>query len=123
MWTVKKEAVGEVTDYRQPVFVRRKPRRSVATAMTVPFLLFFRDLPRAAIRSDFSTRADFTLGGPGEARERRVSHCIPELPANHEGNGIGLKNARDRLNAAFGADANLDLVFASTVIAKAQMPL
>jgi LytS/YehU family sensor histidine kinase len=52
-----------------------------------------------------------------------VENPTAELPASHQGNGIGLKNARDRLQAAFGTEASLDLVCSSTVIATANMPL
>jgi sensor histidine kinase YesM len=53
----------------------------------------------------------------------QVENPTAELPAKNESNGIGLKNARDRLFAAFGNSASLDLHFSGTVIATAEMPL
>lgn len=53
----------------------------------------------------------------------QVENPTAELPAEHESNGIGLKNARDRLFAAFGNNARLELHFSGTVIATAEMPL
>jgi Histidine kinase len=53
----------------------------------------------------------------------QVENPIAELPIKDESNGIGLKNARDRLFAAFGNNAKLDLHFSETVMATAEMPL
>jgi Histidine kinase len=53
----------------------------------------------------------------------QVENPTAELPAEHESNGIGLKNARDRLLAAFGNNASLELHFSGTVMATAEMPL
>jgi hypothetical protein len=52
-----------------------------------------------------------------------VENPTAELPAIQESNGIGLKNARDRLLAAFGDKARLELQFSGTVIATVEMPL
>lgn len=53
----------------------------------------------------------------------QVENPPAELPAQHEGNGIGLRNARDRLRAAFGELARLDLTLGTTVRATAELPL
>ncbi len=53
----------------------------------------------------------------------QVENPTAELPAEQESNGIGLKNARDRLFAAFGHNATLELHFSGTVMATAEMPL
>lgn len=52
----------------------------------------------------------------------QVENPTAELPMEHESNGIGLKNARDRLFAAFDHNATLELHFSGTVIATAEMP-
>jgi len=53
----------------------------------------------------------------------QVENPNAELPAQNESNGIGLKNARDRLAAAFGEKARLEIQFTQTVIATAEMPI
>lgn len=53
----------------------------------------------------------------------QVANPPAELPASHAGNGIGLKNARERLYAAFGDRASLDISFAASVLATAELPL
>lgn len=53
----------------------------------------------------------------------QVENPVAELPADHQGNGIGLKNTRDRLSAAFGDNAQLNLHIANTVIVTVEMPL
>lgn len=53
----------------------------------------------------------------------QVENPTAELPAKNESNGIGLKNARDRLFAAFGNNANLELHFSGTVMATAEIPV
>ena len=53
----------------------------------------------------------------------QVENPTAELPADQESNGIGLKNARDRLLAAFGDKARLELQFSGTAIATVEMPL
>jgi two-component sensor histidine kinase len=53
----------------------------------------------------------------------QVENPLAELPANRESNGIGLKNARSRLQAAFGELASLELAQAATVLARAEMPI
>lgn len=53
----------------------------------------------------------------------QVENPPAELPANRESNGIGLKNARSRLQAAFGELASLELAQAHTVLARAEMPM
>lgn len=52
-----------------------------------------------------------------------VENPAAELPALHQGNGIGLANARERMAIAFGAQARLDLQLDATVIARVTMPL
>ncbi|MCE3252747.1 MAG: hypothetical protein K0Q67_1767 [Cellvibrio sp.] len=51
-----------------------------------------------------------------------VENPAAELPALHQGNGIGLANARERLAMAFGTHATLDLQLGATVIARACLP-
>ena len=53
----------------------------------------------------------------------QVENPTAELPSEQESNGIGLKNARDRLMAAFADNASLQLQFSGTVIATVEMPL
>ncbi len=53
----------------------------------------------------------------------QVENPTAELPAEYESNGIGLKNARDRLSAAFADNARLELQFSGTVVATVEMPL
>jgi two-component system LytT family sensor kinase len=53
----------------------------------------------------------------------QVENPPAELPANRESNGIGLKNARSRLRAAFGELASLELAQTATVLARAEMPM
>ena len=52
-----------------------------------------------------------------------VENPAAELPALHQGNGIGLANARARLAMAFGERAKLDLQPGATVIARVHLPL
>lgn len=52
-----------------------------------------------------------------------VENPSAELPARHAGNGIGLRNARERLRAAFGDLARLDLTLGPTVRASVELPL
>lgn len=51
-----------------------------------------------------------------------VENPAAELPALHQGNGIGLTNTRERLAIAFGAKASLDLQLGATVVATVKMP-
>jgi signal transduction histidine kinase len=53
----------------------------------------------------------------------QVENPPAELPAARSSNGIGLKNARSRLHAAFGELASLELALSATVLAKAEMPM
>lgn len=53
----------------------------------------------------------------------QVENPPAELPATRESHGIGLKNARSRLQAAFGELASLELAQAATVLAKVEMPV
>ena len=53
----------------------------------------------------------------------QVENPRAELPPSHEGSGIGLKNARERLQSAFGEKASLRLDIAASVTAVAQLPL
>lgn len=52
-----------------------------------------------------------------------VENPPAELPSQHQGNGIGLTNARERLAMAFGERATLELQQGETVIARADLPL
>jgi sensor histidine kinase YesM len=52
-----------------------------------------------------------------------VENPAAELPALHQGNGIGLANARERLAMAFGERAKLDLQLGAQVIACVRLPL
>ena len=52
-----------------------------------------------------------------------VENPAAELPALHQGNGIGLANARERMAIAFGTQAKLTLQLRATVIARVTMPL
>lgn len=52
-----------------------------------------------------------------------VENPAAELPALHQGNGIGLANTRARLAIAFGDKATLDLQLGERVIAQVNMPL
>lgn len=52
-----------------------------------------------------------------------VENPAAELPALHQGNGIGLANARERMAIAFGTQAKLTLQLGATVIARVTMPL
>jgi sensor histidine kinase YesM len=52
-----------------------------------------------------------------------VTNPAAELPALHQGNGIGLTNTRERLAMVFGEHAALDLRLGETVVATARIPL
>jgi signal transduction histidine kinase len=60
---------------------------------------------------------------PAGRWQLQVENPAAELPSRHEGNGIGLRNAHDRLKAAFGDLARLDLTMGPTVRATAELPL
>lgn len=51
-----------------------------------------------------------------------VENPAAELPALHQGNGIGLANARERLAIAFGTRATLELQLGASVIARVCLP-
>ncbi len=51
-----------------------------------------------------------------------VENPAAELPALHQGNGIGLANARERLAMAFGERAKLELQLDASVIARVCLP-
>jgi LytS/YehU family sensor histidine kinase len=51
-----------------------------------------------------------------------VENPAAELPALHQGNGIGLANARERLAMAFGTHATLELQLGATIIARVCLP-
>lgn len=52
-----------------------------------------------------------------------VENPAAELPALHQGNGIGLANARERLAIAFGERAKLELQLGASVVARVYLPL
>lgn len=52
-----------------------------------------------------------------------VENPAAELPALHQGNGIGLANARERLAIAFGERAKLELQLGASVVARVCLPL
>ena len=52
-----------------------------------------------------------------------VTNPLPEFQPPHQGNGIGLRNARERLQLAFGNNANLMLEITEQVTATVEMPL
>jgi signal transduction histidine kinase len=53
----------------------------------------------------------------------RVTNPLPEHVSAHAGNGIGLSNARQRLQLAYGDQARLSLEFGVQVIATVELPL
>jgi LytS/YehU family sensor histidine kinase len=53
----------------------------------------------------------------------KVINPLPEFPSTHQGNKIGLRNARERLVIAFGEQANLNLDIAEQVTATVEIPL
>lgn len=53
----------------------------------------------------------------------KVINPLPEFQPAHQGNKVGLQNARERLQLAFGDNASLDLEFNGQVTAKVEMPL
>jgi sensor histidine kinase YesM len=53
----------------------------------------------------------------------KVTNPLPEFQPTHAGNKIGLRNARERLQLAFGEQANLQLTIAEQVTATVEIPL
>lgn len=53
----------------------------------------------------------------------KVINPLPEFQPEHQGNKIGLRNARERLQIAFCSDANLHLDIAQQVTATVELPL
>jgi sensor histidine kinase YesM len=53
----------------------------------------------------------------------KVTNPAAEFQTTHQGNKIGLRNARERLQIAFGDNANLNLQLGNNVIATVEMPL
>lgn len=53
----------------------------------------------------------------------KVINPLPEFQPTHQGNKIGLRNARERLQLAFGDKANLNLDIAEQVTATVEIPL
>lgn len=53
----------------------------------------------------------------------KVINPLPEFQPTHQGNKIGLRNARERLRIAFGEQANLNLEIAEQVTATVEIPL
>lgn len=60
---------------------------------------------------------------PDERWQLQVTNPAPEFPVSHQGNKIGLRNARERLQIAFGARAQLNLEAGEQVTATVEMPL
>lgn len=52
-----------------------------------------------------------------------VINPLPEFQPTHAGNKIGLRNAHERLQIAFGDNANLSLTIAEQVTASVEIPL
>jgi hypothetical protein len=55
--------------------------------------------------------------------EIKVTNPLPEFQPSHQGNKIGLRNAHERLQIAFGEQARLNLDIAEEVTAIVEMPL
>ncbi len=100
---------------------------SLAQAQVPPMLL--QTLVENAIRHGIARRS---AGGtvhisaqPAAAGKWRMQVTNPpaEAGTKHAGHGIGLANARERLRIAFGAQATLELIEATSVIATVEMPL
>lgn len=53
----------------------------------------------------------------------KVINPLPEFQPTHQGNKIGLRNARERLQLAFGDNAHLNLDIAEQVTAIVEIPL
>lgn len=53
----------------------------------------------------------------------KVINPLPEFQPTHQGNKIGLRNARERLRIAFGEHASLNLDIAEQVTATVEIPL
>ncbi len=53
----------------------------------------------------------------------KVINPLPEFQSTHQGNKIGLRNARERLAIAFGEQASLNLDIAEQVTATVEIPL
>lgn len=53
----------------------------------------------------------------------KVTNPLPECQPSHQGNKIGLQNARERLQLAFGEQASLNVVIAEKVTASVEIPL
>jgi sensor histidine kinase YesM len=58
-----------------------------------------------------------------EQWQLEVENPAAELPALHQGNGVGLANTRARLTSAFGTQATLALQLGERVIARVTIPL
>jgi hypothetical protein len=99
---------------------------SVQDAKVPPLLL--QTLVENAIKHGIARRsaggAVHISAAPTAARRWRLQVENPpaELPPTREGNGIGLKNARERLKAIFGDLASLELSCTATVLATADLP-
>jgi sensor histidine kinase YesM len=59
----------------------------------------------------------------GNRWQLRVTNPPPEFEASHQGNKIGLRNARERLQLAFGNRAQLNLNMGEEITATVEMPL
>ena len=53
----------------------------------------------------------------------KVTNPLPEFQPTHQGNQIGLRNARERLQLAFGDKASLNLDIAEQVTATVEIPV
>lgn len=53
----------------------------------------------------------------------KVTNPLPEFQSTHQGNKIGLRNVRERLQLAYGDKASMNLDIAQQVIATVEIPL
>jgi LytS/YehU family sensor histidine kinase len=100
---------------------------SLLTAKLPPLII--QTLVENAIKHGIAARR---AGGTLQIRIKRIGsdhwqinvvNPLPEFQPSHQGNKIGLHNARERLGMAFGEAAQLDLHIANEVTASVSMPL
>ena len=87
-------------------------------------LAIFDENPSAILESPSTITSwlDF-LGSDLAARTLRLANPPPEFQPTHDGNKIGLRNARERLQLAFGNNAKLNLDIAEQVTSTVEIPL